>query len=79
VEVVVDIDGRGGRRLARVVVADRGRRPRPADGSAHFGVVGMVERARALGGDLRAAPTADGWRVEATIPVDGPGGGRGAG
>jgi signal transduction histidine kinase len=79
VEVVLDIDGRGGRRLARVVVADRGRRPRPANGGAHFGVVGMVERARALGGDLRAAPTADGWRVEATIPVDGPGGGMAAG
>ena len=81
VEVVIDVrdppagGGRGA--WVRVVVADHGRRPRPTGPGPHFGVVGMVERARALGGELRAAPTADGWRVEASIPVDGPG--RGAG
>jgi signal transduction histidine kinase len=35
----------------------------------HYGLTGMTERARALGGDLRAGPTGDGWAVEATIPV----------
>ena len=31
----------------------------------------MRERARALGGELEAGPTADGWRVEAHLPVPG--------
>ena len=73
VEVELAVDGEGGAALARVLVADHGRRPRPAGDGPHFGVLGMVERARALGGQLRAAPTADGWRVEATIPVGAPG------
>ena len=60
---------------ARLVVADRGRgaaaaRPGgqgpPAGGG--FGLVGMAERARALGGDLTAGPQEDGWRVEAILP-----------
>ena len=68
IELAVDGEGRGAR--ARVLVADHGRRARPSDDGPHFGVVGMTERARALGGELRAAPTDDGWRVEATIPVD---------
>lgn len=72
IELAVDGEGRGAR--ARVLVADHGRPPRPTDDGPHFGVMGMTERARALGGELRAAPTDDGWRVEATIPVDaGPG------
>jgi signal transduction histidine kinase len=29
----------------------------------------MRERARALGGELDAGPTADGWRVEARLPL----------
>ena len=54
----------------RLAVVDRGRPP-PDSGSGdlHFGVVGMAERARALGGDLVAGPTADGWRVEARLPL----------
>jgi signal transduction histidine kinase len=28
-----------------------------------------VERARALGGELSAGPTADGWRVDARLPL----------
>src|SRR5262245_25811812 len=76
IELAVDGEGRGAR--ARVLVADHGRRARPSGDGPHFGVVGMMERARALGGELRAAPTADGWRVEATIPVDGPGSGTAA-
>jgi signal transduction histidine kinase len=31
--------------------------------------MGMRERARALGGELDAGPTVDGWRVEARLPL----------
>ncbi len=54
----------------RLVVADHGRAaasPQPDDG--HFGLMGMRERARALGGELDAGPTADGWRVEVRLPL----------
>lgn len=54
----------------RLVVADHGRpaeRPDPLAG--HFGIIGMRERAQALGGRLDAGPTADGWRVEARLPI----------
>jgi hypothetical protein len=29
----------------------------------------MAERARAVGGELEAGPSKDGWRVEARLPV----------
>jgi signal transduction histidine kinase len=34
-----------------------------------YGVVGMRERASALGGELSAGPTVDGWRVSCHLPV----------
>jgi signal transduction histidine kinase len=40
----------------------------PATGP-HFGLVGMAERARAVGGELEAGPSEDGWRVRARLPV----------
>lgn len=53
-----------------LLVVDRGRPAGPADaGDGHFGLVGMTERARALGGDLAAEPTSDGWRVSARLPL----------
>lgn len=53
-----------------VLVVDRGQpAPRPDPGIGHFGLVGMHERARALGGELEAEPTSDGWRVTASIPM----------
>lgn len=56
----------------RVVVADRGRPGlAPDPGLPHFGLIGMAERARALGGELEAGPTAEGWRVEAVLPLVG--------
>ena len=56
----------------RLVVADRGRAPVGTGGhEPHFGLVGMAERARALGGELDAGPTTDGWRVEAVLPLVG--------
>jgi signal transduction histidine kinase len=66
VEVAVDCVGSE----VRLVVVDRGRRPAaPELEATHFGIIGMRERARALGGVLEAGPTADGWLVEAHLPV----------
>ena len=68
VEFTVDV----GADEVRLVVTDRGRRSAPPEsvtGDGHFGLVGMRERARALGGELEAGPTDDGWRVEARLPV----------
>jgi signal transduction histidine kinase len=66
VEVRVDVTGD----VVHLVVADQGRPAAPPDPRApHFGLVGMAERARALGGELEAGPTAEGWRVEARLPI----------
>jgi signal transduction histidine kinase len=68
VELTVDIDA--GTDEVRLVVADHGRAPAAQHhANAHFGLVGMRERARAVGGHLDAGPTADGWRVEARLPL----------
>jgi signal transduction histidine kinase len=54
----------------RLVVADHGRAASaPVPNSGHFGLIGMSERARAIGGTLDAGATADGWRVDARLPV----------
>lgn len=68
VEVALSADGTE----VVLTVTDHGRpaAPRPAAGAgAHFGLVGMEERARALGGSVTAGPTADGWRVQARLPA----------
>ena len=75
VELALDLDPDADE--VRLVVADHGHvaaSPQPDDG--HFGLMGMRERARALGGDLDAGPTIDGWRVEVRLPLiaTGPGG-----
>jgi signal transduction histidine kinase len=36
---------------------------------SRYGVIGMRERAAALGGDLTAGPTAAGWRVSCRLPL----------
>jgi signal transduction histidine kinase len=55
---------------AELTVVDRGRAAAPADDAPdHFGLVGMRERARALGGRLDAGPTDDGWCVRADLPL----------
>jgi signal transduction histidine kinase len=36
---------------------------------ACYGLIGMRERATALGGELTAGPTADGWLVSCTLPL----------
>lgn len=63
----------------RLVISDRGHARVAATPStppeslrsdaAHFGLIGMAERARALGGDFDAGPTSDGWQVTATLPL----------
>ena len=35
----------------------------------HYGLIGMEERATALGGEFHAGPTRDGWRVRCELPV----------
>jgi signal transduction histidine kinase len=57
--------------IVRLTVRDRGTagRPPPPASGAHFGLVGMAERARALGGEMSAGPAADGWRVDVRLPV----------
>ena len=36
----------------------------------HYGLIGMEERATALGGEFVAGPTRDGWRVHCELPVE---------
>jgi signal transduction histidine kinase len=45
---------------------------RPADegGRPRYGLVGMRERATALGGEFAAGPTPEGWRVSCRLPLD---------
>jgi signal transduction histidine kinase len=39
------------------------------DGRARYGVIGMRERASALGGELTAGPVREGWRVTCRLPL----------
>ena len=55
----------------QVTITDDGSRPDPlaAGSGGGFGLVGLTERAQALGGSLRAGPLPEGgWRVTATLP-----------
>jgi len=66
--VTLTVDVSGG--VVRLVVADRGRPASSPDPEVtQFGLVGMAERAKALGGQCTAGPTGDGWRVEACLPI----------
>ncbi|MYS82930.1 sensor histidine kinase [Embleya scabrispora] len=70
--VAVDDDGRGPGAAAQ---ADAGKEAgkntgRDAGKEAGFGIVGMAERARSVGGTLVAGPGVDGgFRVEAVLPM----------
>lgn len=66
---VVQVSVERGDRGVCLVIADRGR-PGSAVSAEGFGIVGMRERARSLGGHLEARPTEDGWRVEAWLPLE---------
>lgn len=67
-QVTVRVDGVG--ESVRVSVVDDGRGSASAGASTPgFGLVGMAERARLLGGTFEAGPRAEGgWAVEATLP-----------
>ncbi|HET8620587.1 MAG TPA: sensor histidine kinase [Acidimicrobiales bacterium] len=66
--VAVSLAATGDGVRLRVVDSGAAAAASPA-GGPHFGLVGMAERARAVGGELDAGPSADGWRVEARLPV----------
>jgi signal transduction histidine kinase len=63
-----------------LAITDHGRPARQADPFvSSFGLIGMSERARSLGGTVIAEPSADGWRVEAVLPLtDRPNGEKGS-
>jgi signal transduction histidine kinase len=44
-----------------------------------YGLIGMRERATALGGEFVAGPTSEGWRVSCQLPVESAGGAPGGG
>lgn len=69
----VGIDVRREGDAVRLRVADDGRiEPGPAP-KPGFGLLGMAERAKLLGGSLSAGPVPEGgWVVEAVLPVEGP-------
>ena len=63
IAAIADADVRAHRRRPRAAAAS------PDPNSGHFGLIGMSERARALGGSLDAGTTIDGWRVDARLPI----------
>jgi signal transduction histidine kinase len=66
VELQVDVRGNE----VHLLVVDRGQAASAPDPrAAHFGLIGMAERARSLGGRFAAGPTSDGWRVEVELPI----------
>jgi signal transduction histidine kinase len=66
----VDVRVEGGEDDVRLTVIDDGEAGGPSATSASgFGLVGMAERAKLLGGTFAAGPNAHGgWTVEATLP-----------
>lgn len=58
------------RSAALIVVVENsaGAAPNGQGAAAGVGIVGMTERAAAVGGTLQAAPTPSGFRVDATLP-----------
>jgi signal transduction histidine kinase len=64
--VTVRVDPDDG--VCRITVHDRGDGPPPRRSPGGFGLVGMQERARSVGGTVHAGPVADGWRVSAELP-----------
>lgn len=66
--VTVEVTGEDG--VVRLRVHDDGEAARPGAGVG-YGLLGMAERAKLLGGTCQAGPDpAGGWTVEATLPRD---------
>jgi signal transduction histidine kinase len=53
----------------RIVVVNHGGQARSNEPSGGFGLVGMRERARSVGGTVAAGPVAGGWMVSAELPA----------
>ena len=66
--VRVEVDDAGG--LLTVVVANRMVRGRPAGAGTGTGLLGLAERAAAVGGHVAAGPDTGSWTVRAELPVD---------
>jgi signal transduction histidine kinase len=64
--VAVHVESAGG--ACRIVVDSRGGVQHAYGSPGGFGLVGMRERARSVGGIVLAGPVADGWRVSAELP-----------
>jgi signal transduction histidine kinase len=64
--VTVRVDPSDGR--CRIVVDDRVGGPPPRRSTGGFGLIGMQERARSVGGTVQAGPVDGGWRVSAELP-----------
>ncbi len=65
-QVKVEVDAVDG--ACRIVVDSRGGDRSSRVPSGGFGLVGMRERARSVGGTVEAGPVLDGWRVTAVLP-----------
>jgi signal transduction histidine kinase len=65
--VAIDVDGVDG--ACRIVVDNSGGGRRARVSAGGFGLVGMQERARSVGGTVVAGPISDGWRVSAELPA----------
>jgi signal transduction histidine kinase len=74
--VTVAVDAAGG--VCRIVVASHGGQHGSHGSMPSFGLVGMRERARSVGGFVDAGPVEDGWRVSAELPPLNDGAGAGA-
>jgi signal transduction histidine kinase len=64
--VTINVDDAGG--ACRILVDNHGGGHRAHAASGGFGLVGMRERARSVGGSVHAGPVGDGWRVSAELP-----------
>ncbi|UUU37221.1 histidine kinase [Streptomyces sp. CA-210063] len=75
-DVAIRVELRGGRGVLRVRVTDEGvgEAVGTPSGGPGFGILGMRERARSVGGTLEAGPrAAGGFEVEAVLPLGGVG------
>ena len=64
--VTINVDEAHG--ACRILVDNHGGGHHAHGSSGGFGLVGMQERARSVGGTVHAGPVGDGWRVSAELP-----------
>jgi signal transduction histidine kinase len=66
---LIELELTDGRARLEVVTTGGPPRPRSAPPRSGYGVLGMRERVTGVGGEFEAGPTADGWRVVASLPL----------